>query len=552
MCGITGILGIKDKRMITRMTQSIKHRGPDDWGFFLDEDISLGHRRLSIIDLEGGKQPIYNEDKQIAIVFNGEIYNFKALRDGLEKNHTFYTNTDTEVIIHLYEEYGLDFVKYLEGIFALAIYDRNKKILVLARDHMGIKPLFYAKVDGALIFGSEIKSILMSGLFQAEINENALKEKYVFENYLLDDQTLFKRIRQVNQSALLVVKGVDDICEIKYTKREYTSKISDEALAKKKVLDILKKSVNSRLMSDVPLGTMLSGGIDSSVVACLHRELVGDKSLHTFNVTDSCGSDDSRKAKLVAESINSTHHEFVFDFQDIIENLPSFVYHLEDVEYGIIYNYFLSKGTKKFATVVLSGNGADEIFGGYDRYKNVEKTKNNFMSDINGIGLQNFTQGKKTVASLKTLNDMLAFEQNRGPLSNFQLSQLDRLSMAFGVEVRVPFLQKELVTLCNNIDPKLKIRNGVEKYILRKAVSKLKLPSIIKSRPKVAGGLANTTPVVMPKFEAYCKKLVENKKGKYDRFFKKPGKKVCFDLMRHIFIEEDGKIPKGLSITDLY
>ncbi|MBN1156207.1 asparagine synthase (glutamine-hydrolyzing) [Candidatus Woesearchaeota archaeon] len=553
MCGITGIWGLNDKQLVKKMNDALEHRGPDDEGYFFDENISLGHRRLSIIDLNTGKQPIFNEDKSVVVICNGEIYNYKLLKKDLKnKGHEFYTKSDTEVIVHLYEEFGLHFVKYLEGMFAFALYDGNGEKLILGRDHAGIKPLFYSKKGNILLFGSEMKSLLVTPFIKPKINYLALKEKFIFENYNLKDTSIFEDVFHVLPGTLMVLRKSGNVGVYNYNKRKYSPKISDERISIKLITDLLNRSVESRLMSDVSLGTMLSGGIDSCTVAAFHRKLVGDKQIHTFSVTDSYGSEDSKNAKIMADYINSIHHEFIFGFEDIVNTLPSFVYHLEDIEYGIIYNYFLSKGIKKFATVVLSGNGSDEIFGGYHRYKHINQMKRSFIADAKKIGLDESKPHVDVLQSINTLSDALSFEQNKGALANFQLAQVDRLSMAFAVEVRVPFLHKGLVSICNNLSDDLKIRDGVEKYILRKSITNLKVPQVIRNRRKVAGGLENTTPKAMPRFEEYCKKLVNSKKSKHDEYFKKPGKNVCFNLLKYIFIENEGRIPKNFAINELY
>jgi len=553
MCGITGIIGLEDKKILKKMTDAISHRGLDDEGYFVDQGVSLGHRRLSIIDLSKGKQPIFNEDKSVVIVFNGEIYNYKELRHKLEGKHEFSTNTDTEVIVHLYEERGIDFVKELDGFFALAIFDLNKNIVVIARDHLGIKPLFYSFVDNKLIFASEMKAIFASGFVKPEFDSIGVREKFVFDDYTLDDQTLFKNIKSVPIGSTMVVDNSKE--KISFVINDFLGKNYFEHetsidFASSRVHEQLLESVKSRLVSDVPLGTLLSGGLDSSIVAVLHREIVGDaEDVHTFSVTDGVGSEDSRKAKVVAEQINSIHHEFTFSFDDVIESMPDYVYHLEDIEYGMIFNYFLTKQTKKYATVVLSGNGADEVFGGYDRYKEMAEFRK-----LRGSRVPVFESEKDRayyfgeINRIKNLKNFLSFEQDRGQLSNFQMVWVDRISMAFGVEVRVPFLQRDLVNYVNSVQENLKINDDIEKFVLRKAARMTNLPKEIADRPKLPAGLGNTTPQALPAFDKFAKKVMKNKNFPFKKYIRKPGKQLAFSLLNEIYI--NGEKPDKISVSD--
>lgn len=551
MCGIAGIYGLNDLNTVKKMTRAIQHRGPDDEGFYIDENISLGHRRLSIIDLQGGKQPIFNEDKSVVIIFNGEIYNYKELRKRLiENGHEFYTQTDTEIIVHMYEEQGLNFVKNLNGMFAFALYDVNKKKLILARDHAGIKPLFYTKKEGKLIFGSEIKAIFNSGIIAPHIDMESLKEKHVFGHYMLDGRTLFRGIKQLLPGHIIVVTGRGERT-LKYNKKSYPNNLKDENIGKNSILKLLRESVKARLMSDVPLGTFLSGGLDSSTIATLHRELVPDKEIHTFSITDDSYSEDSKKARIVAEHINSNHHEFVFSTDELMKNMPAYVYHEEDTSYGIIYSFVLCRLTKKYVTVALSGNGSDEIFAGYDRLKDIGRLKSTFKYRLEKTN-PNIRNYNALINSIKTKQNLLEFEQQRGQLCA-QLKWADRFSMAYGLEARVPFLDKKLLDFANKISMKLKIRNGVEKYILREAISKLNMPDIIRKRPKVMGGNATSMPKAIPEYEKYCEKLMSSRKRKpYDNFFDKPAKIITFDLLNHIFIDNGCQAPNDIALNDLY
>jgi asparagine synthase (glutamine-hydrolysing) len=282
-----------------------------------------------------------------------------------------------------------------------------------------------------------------------------------------------------------------------------------------------------------------------------NNSLVPNNEIHTFSVTDDSYSEDSKKAKLMAKHIGSNHHEFIFETNELFDKIPSYIYHEEDINYGIIYSFFLCKFTKKFVTVVLSGNGSDEIFAGYERYKGLRS----FKSHLNkGLNSSDMGHGKytKTVNGINNQNALLEFEQSRGQLQT-QLKWADRFSMAYGLEARVPFLSKALVDYANKISMNLKIKNGVEKHILRDAAKSLKMPETIRKRPKLTGGNANSMPKAIPDFERYCKKLMpRRKKHVYDRYFDNPAKIVCMDVLNHIFVKNQCQPPNGFGLNDLY
>lgn len=374
MCGITGFVGFNDKNLIKRMTQVISHRGPDDHGYFSDKNIELGNRRLSIIDLsKNGRMPMCNENEDIWITYNGEIYNFQELRKELEeKGHRFKSNTDTEVIIHAYEEYGQNCVKKFNGMFAFAIWDarKGKKQLFLARDRLGVKPLYYTKKGNKFIFGSEIKSILKYKEPKKEINLNALSS-YLSLRYTLGNETLLKGIFKVPPASVLTYKNRQIKIETYWNSEHNKINLSEKAV-QQRVYNYLKDSVQKRLVSDVPLGVFLSGGVDSSVIVSLMRDL-GIEDIKTFSI----GFEDERISELryarkVAEKFSTDHHEYTIK-QDSLEKLPEMIWHLEEPIAAASYvpYYFLCKKAREKVTVVLAGEGADELFGGYVHYKNL-------------------------------------------------------------------------------------------------------------------------------------------------------------------------------------
>jgi len=382
MCGICGRINL-DKihvsdDLIHRMCQTIIHRGPDSEGIFNSESqipnptspIALGIRRLAIIDLATGDQPIHNEDKSIWLVLNGEIYNFQSLRDELlKKGHSFYTRTDTEVIIHLYEEYGVECVKHLRGMFAFAIWDNNKGQLLLARDRLGKKPLYYAHTDKYLIFGSEIKALLVNPEVKKEIDLEAL-DNYLTYYYIPSPLSIFKGIRKLPPASCLICNATGAIKIERYWHIDYREKHS---LAKeeyqRRIMELLEESTRIRMVSDVPLGALLSGGIDSSaVVGLMVRN--SSKPIKTFSIGFSeTDYSELKYAKIVAEHFKTEHHEFIVT-PKVIDILPDLAWYYGEpyADSSMLPSYYVARETRKHVTVALNGDGGDENFAGYPRY----------------------------------------------------------------------------------------------------------------------------------------------------------------------------------------
>ncbi len=381
MCGITGIT-TNDKQLIKDMSKSILHRGPDQSGIYTDKHVSLGHQRLSIIDLsEKGKQPMSNENYTVWITFNGEIYNYLDLKPELEqKGHQFKSETDTEVIVHLYEEYGEQCVEKLWGDFAFAIYDAKKKKIFLARDRIGVKPLYYHydKQRKEFSFASEIKALLANNNINREINQSALRQ-YLTYRYVFDKNTIFNNIYRILPGECLTF----DIKTNTTTTRKYwdvnpsnkTIVKKPEAYYKNKFLEIYEDSVKRRLMSDVPLGVYLSGGIDSSSIITMMHALkqknpaIGD--IKTFSIGFDAEQSELPYSREVSEYFNTNHHEFIIDAQDSVKELPKIIWHCDEplADPALIPNYFLSQEAKQHVTVVLTGDGGDETFAGYEQAK---------------------------------------------------------------------------------------------------------------------------------------------------------------------------------------
>jgi asparagine synthase (glutamine-hydrolysing) len=376
MCGIYGIAGLDwnpslDREVLARMGRVIVHRGPDDDGHFYNGGVGLGMRRLSIIDLKGGHQPIANEDETIWVVCNGEIYNFKELRDDLEKKgHHFRTHSDTEVIVHLYEDLGVDLFKRLRGMFAIAVWDAQRKRLVLARDRLGKKPLYVARLPGRLLFASEIKSILADHTVSRELNYSALNE-YLALGYVPAPMTLFKGIEKLLPGHYLICER-NQISQHCYwdLDPETVDHLPEEEWVER-VREKLIESTRIRLISDVPLGAFLSGGIDSSaIVAAMAR--MTDQPVKTYSIGfegEDSFYNELPYASIVARAFDTDHHEIVVR-PDAAELLPKLIWHMDEpiADSAFITTYLVSRLAAQSVKVILSGVGGDELFGGYRRY----------------------------------------------------------------------------------------------------------------------------------------------------------------------------------------
>ncbi len=553
MCGIAGVFHVDgqpaDPEIIRRMTQIIAHRGPDGQSEWVQGAVGLGHRRLSIVDLsERGTQPMTNEDNTVFITFNGEIYNHQLLRqDLLTKGHIFKSQTDTESIIHGYEEYGTEVIQFLNGMFAFAIWDENRQELLLVRDRLGIKPLFYGLFGDTFVFGSEIKALLEHPACQRELDTEAL-DLYLSLNYTPAPLTMFRGIRQLEPGQWVKVKAGSRLLEIvTYWDVHYGEKsaLSFEH-AQEQFDSLLHAAVERRLMADVPLGAFLSGGLDSSAVVA-HMKAIGE--VKTFSMGFGEASyNEAPYAKQVATHLQTQHFERTVT-PDLATILPKIVWHGEDplADSSMIPVYYLSQMTREHVTVALAGDGADEILAGYPTYLAtqwakkaefiprvvVEKAVQPFINWLpvsdakisrreklqrfaNGMGYnwqdahavwrQIHTEPQKR-AILKTdilnghsrlfetyqryyqrcqsvdLLDNLLYVDTRFYLPNDMLAKVDRMSMAHGLEARVPFLDYTLVEFAATLPSDFKLRGGVGKYILRESM-KHRLPQTTLTRSK--------------------------------------------------------------------
>jgi len=374
MCGIAGIVyrdknRVVDQRALKRMCDVIVHRGPDDEGFYQSGSTGLGMRRLSIIDLNTGHQPIHNEDKTAWIVFNGEIYNFKEIRQELErKGHQFYTLTDTECILHAYEEYGPNCVHKLNGMFAFAIWDGRQELLFLARDRVGIKPLYYYLDGEKFIWGSELKSILQVEGVQKTLDLEALDHFLTFE-YIPAPESIFKEIRKLPPGHFLILRDGQLTVQRYWQIPPQGSNSKSEEDHSQSLRELLQDSVRLRLISDVPLGAFLSGGIDSSTIVALMAQVM-NQPVKTFSIGfEEASYNELEYARLIARTFQTEHHEFIIK-PDAIELVEKLIFHLDEPfgDFSIFPTYLVSRMARDYVTVVLSGDGGDELFGGYDTY----------------------------------------------------------------------------------------------------------------------------------------------------------------------------------------
>jgi asparagine synthase (glutamine-hydrolysing) len=373
MCGIAGIVrsdGARvDRELLERMNEAIRHRGPDDDGFYLSDGVGLAMRRLSIIDLKSGKQPIHNHDRTAWIVFNGEIYNYRELRSQLEKlGHEFYTDSDTEAIVHAYDQYGTDCPKYLRGMFAFAIWDERAKSLFLARDRVGKKPLLYAELNGELVFGSEFNALLQHPGISRDVDFEAIHH-YLSFICVPAPLTAYRAIRKLEPGHSLCWRNGEIKIE-RYWQLDFSKKLKiGEEEAGERVVDLLRESVRIRLMSEVPLGAFLSGGIDSSAIVALMAQESSEQ-VKTFSIGfDEQDFSELHHARRVAEHVGADHHEFIVR-PDAMEILPTLVEHYGEpfADSSAIPSYYVSRETRAYVTVALNGDGGDECFAGYQRY----------------------------------------------------------------------------------------------------------------------------------------------------------------------------------------
>ena len=471
------------------MTAALVHRGPDADGFFRSPEASLGFRRLSIIDLATGDQPLLNEAGDVTLVFNGEIYNYRELREELEaRGHRFSTRGDAETIVHLYEDLGEELLPRLHGMFAFALWDARRQRLLLARDRLGIKPLYYARVNRELFFASEAKSLLANPDLPRRLNRHAV-ERLLTYLYLPGTQTLLEGIQRLPPGHWLSWQnGELQIAPYWQVRLETPRAISeDEAVAEFR--RHFEEAVRSHLVSDVPVGAFLSGGLDSAGVVAQMARLGQRPKTFTIGFT---GVDDERPiARRLAERFGTDHHETEIEPGQLVADLPQIIWHLEEpTPISFLPVYYLSEFARRQVKVALVGEGADELFAGYRRLlpfvtplgrMSAGAQRRMYLEGLHSLrgtgGINGGGQADPLLASLRQnapspLSAVLGFEQ-RYELPDYQLHRVDRMTMAWGVEARVPYLDHRLVEFVNSLPDNLKIRRFQRKYLLRRALDGL-------------------------------------------------------------------------------
>jgi asparagine synthase (glutamine-hydrolysing) len=545
MCGIAGIIYFDSERIVRQeelkaMTDTIVHRGPDNEGFYYNKNIGLGFRRLSIIDLKTGNQPISNADESIWIVFNGEIYNFIELRKILtNEGYFFKTQTDTEVILHLYEKYGSDCVKYLRGMFSFAIWDNNINQLFCSRDRFGIKPFFYYCDDNKFVFGSEIKEILKAEGIDKTLSTEAIDSYFTF-GYITSDLSIYKNIKKLVPGCTVVVSFEKNrrLKIERYWKINIEADyLTTESQWLEEIENCLSETVKLHMISDVPLGAFLSGGIDSSSIVALMSQS-GNQPIKTFSI----GFDESEFNELsysreIARKYKTEHHEFLLK-PTSVDLLPTLVSTYDEpfADSSAIPTYFVSKYTREFVTVALSGDGGDELFAGYSAYQKLFniRNKNILPDEVNkflfgkverlipekwpGKGILYYLSQKKenlgayyclwkenerknlyqkdfyrNITTRPELYKEFLIQNSTSSdfISRLQeldiqtymvddiLTKVDRASMLNSLEVRVPLLDHVFAELTFTIPSNLKLFSKEKKYIFKKAMSKYLTPSVL-------------------------------------------------------------------------
>jgi asparagine synthase (glutamine-hydrolysing) len=557
MCGIAGKINRRpdaavDPGLIRRMTDAISHRGPDGEGHYVQGPVGLGHRRLSIIDLSSaGTQPMCNEDQSIWIVFNGEIYNFQELREDLMKRgHIFKSGTDTEVIVHLYEEYGTDSVNRLRGMFAFAIWDGNSHVLFVARDRVGIKPLYYVDRSDAFSFASEIKALLVDPTIPREVNPQAI-DRFLTYGFLPGTETLLKGVEKLEPGFYLLLKDGKltrkQYWDLKYDVRHDWKSLDEAAEA---LSDLLRKTVKDHMISDVPVGFLASGGVDSTALLSYAIEET-KKQVQTFTVGFSgAGFADERPyARLASKRFGTIHHEISMSAEDFCAFLPGYVWHMEEpvCEPPAIALYYVSKLARKHVTVLLSGEGGDEAFGGYPEYKNFPAFQklvaaagpfNSILAGVLGqvTKVPRFNRFAKYASLARSDLPSFFFSRTSTPASYFNahrqslytdrmngsidgsdstapsrdlfaqvqgqpslnqmlyvdtktwlpddlLVKADKITMANSLELRVPFLDHKVLEFAAGLPTEFKVKGRETKRVLKRAFSP-RVPEEILTRKK--------------------------------------------------------------------
>jgi asparagine synthase (glutamine-hydrolysing) len=551
MCGIAGQFNFAGNEMVSRetiarMTRTISHRGPDDEGYFVSGALGLGFRRLSIIDLSGGHQPMSDADEKVWVVFNGEIYNFKELRAELEKRgHRFRTHSDTEVIVHGYKEWGPDVLKHLNGMFGLAIWDVDKRRLVVARDAMGIKMIYFRIAGGQLVFGSEIRPVLAADPSAPEVDPVALNLFLRFR-YTPSPFTIIRGLRKLAPGTMLLVENGQ--CEEKrwydFTPEPMPGFKSDEE-ATEELLDLYRGAIRRHLLSDVPVGILLSGGLDSGLLLALMNEEGGPWPAYTVGYGSTFEDDELADAAESATLLGGRHIPVQLDREEFERSLPKIVASLEEpiASSSVVPMYFVCRRARQDVKVVLIGQGPDELFGGYKRHLGVHygnywrglpsglrslaasavarlPRNETLKRGVHSLGIADRLQRYQQVFSLAPADtidglfrddllpglrgheltecwrDLLPQLQHLDELGGFQMIEIrsslpdellmfaDKLTMAHGLEGRVPYLDRTVVEYVQRLGARFKVRHGTGKWLHRRVCQRLLPPRILQRKKR--------------------------------------------------------------------
>jgi len=504
VCGICGLAGFEDRPLLERMTAALEHRGPDSNGFYLSPDASLGFRRLSIIDLQTGDQPIANEDGALRVILNGEIYNYRALRAELERRgHRFSTASDVEAVVHLYEDEGEALLGRLQGMFALALWDTRRKRLLLARDRLGIKPLYYRHDARRFVFASEAKVLLLDPDFPRRLDRQAV-DRLLSYLYLPGADTLIEGVKRLPPGCWLRwEEGCVQIGRY-WEPRLLPTRRPSESEAVAEFRARFREAVASHLVSDVPVGAFLSGGLDSAGVVAQMVELL-DRKPKTFTVGFAGADDERPMARRLAERFGTEHREFELDPSRFVGDLPRLLWHLEEpTPISFLPLFYLSEFARRHVKAVLIGEGADELFAGYRRLLPFapalrflpqgvrQRLYRQGLHSLKGVGANSETGPddplRKTLSEpgATPLDAALTFEQ-RYELPDYQLHRVDRMTMAWGLEARVPYLDHRLVEYVNSLPDKFKIRGFERKYLLRRALAGLLPEEVLRGSKRGFG-----------------------------------------------------------------
>ena len=520
MCGIAGIFGAGDHAAVEAMLGTLRHRGPDDRHIVSGDQFAIGARRLSIVDLAEGRQPLTNEDGSVVAAQNGELYNFPLMRPALlERGHRLRTHTDTELLPHLWEDHGEQLPRHIDGMFAIAVWDRRQSIGLLARDRMGKKPLYYWQHGGALYFASELKALLAIPGFTRTLNLEAMHH-YLSYKHVPHPLTIFQGVRMLPPAHQLVFGKDTEPAISRYWSLSFAppdAPLPDEEEVADELLTRMRRAVSRRLMSDVPVGFFLSGGLDSSLTTVLATEVAPER-VKTFTLTyagasTTAGKDEDRRwARWVAEKYGTEHHEEVIEVSNYPASLRTILRAFDEPFGGVVSTYFLSQRMAQHVKVAVAGDGAEELFGSYKSHRmaaGLERAAGEHrpdsswradllvMSDEDKMSLyspdvraalagvstrEHVARAFQHLTARDPLNRMLEAEFH-GILPDQVLTFVDRLSMAHSLEVRSAFLDTEVVEYAASLPGSLKIRNGDTKYILKRAAARY-FPDEMIHRPK--------------------------------------------------------------------